>query len=142
MLVLAQFRQDLYWEHLLKRDKSSLIGGFRYSFPNIIHKIFPSYSEKLGTIPDIIDGFIKFHSIINPDLKLSLWTIVGNSNTVFKQPRENYTSTNNISYSFTVEVQNALNRENILERHEYYSIDPVVTNQVMRVFVYKYILSF
>ena len=52
------------------------------------------------------------------------------------------TSTKNLSHSFTVEVQNALNRENILERYEYYSTDPVVINQVMRVLVYKYVLFF
>ncbi len=72
----------------IKKDKSSLIGGFRYSFPNSIHKAFPSYSEKLGTVPDIFDGFIKFHSQINPNLKFLLWAIGGNSDAAFKYAAE------------------------------------------------------
>ncbi len=75
-------------ESPIKKGKSSVIGGFRYTFPNSIHKIFPSYSEKLGTVPDIFDGFFKFHSSITPKLKLSFWSIGGNSNASFRYAGE------------------------------------------------------
>ncbi|MCG8580819.1 MAG: carboxypeptidase-like regulatory domain-containing protein [Bacteroidales bacterium] len=71
------------------KDKSSIIGGFRYSFPTVIHKIFPSYSEKLGTVPDVLDGFVKFHSVLNQNLKLSMWAIGGNSDAAFEYVTEN-----------------------------------------------------
>ena len=72
----------------IKKDKSSLIGGFRYTFPDFIHKTFPAYSEKLGTVPDILDGFFKFHSVINPNFKISLWAIGGKSNAAFRYSGE------------------------------------------------------
>lgn len=73
----------------IKKDKSSIIGGFRYTFPNFIHEIFPSYSERLGTVPDVLDGFFKFHTSINNNLKLSLWAIGGNNNAAFKYTVDN-----------------------------------------------------
>ncbi len=75
-------------ESPIKKGKSSIIGGFRYTFPNSIHKIFPSYSEKLGTVPDIFDGFFKFHSSITPKVKLSFWGIGSNSNAIFRYAGE------------------------------------------------------